>query len=162
MPGNLSGRFRFTPASLYVGDKIAATAFARLDAVGLSWLDIWLLSLRRGRWNVRTGESVASVRSDDLLAPRQSVSVLKEHALADESGRFDTNAGRWLPRPERWVAYGLLRLSAEVETVRVAGHDVPVPGHGLQALAWRLRPGPVVADLLDDMGETIAAVPLAS
>lgn len=162
LPGNLSGRFRFTPASLYVGDRIAATAFARLDGFGLSWVDVWLLSFHRGRWALRAGDSMSAARSDDLLAHRQGVSVLKEHGLTDENGRFDTNAGRWMPRPKRWVAYGLLRLSAEVETVRLAGREVPVPGHGLQALAWRLQAGPVVAALLDDMGETVAAVSLTA
>jgi hypothetical protein len=158
LPGNLGGRFRFTPLSLYVGDQIAAVAFARLDTVGLSWIDVWLLSRRRGRWNLRTGGSAEARRCDELLAPRP---VLKEHAVAGESGRFNTNAGRWLPHRERWVAYGIVRLSAEVEAVRISEQDIPVPGHGLQVLAWRLGPEHVSIDLLDHLGEPVSMLDLA-
>jgi hypothetical protein len=161
LPETLGGRHRFSPLSLYVGDRLAAAAFARLDDVGLFWLDVWVLAQKRGgRWNVRDGSSTAAGPNDDLLAPSPAAEVLRGHARADGTARSNINASRWFPWPAKWVAYGVLRLSAEVGAVRFGGRHITVPDHGLQALAW--SPGRQASvELFDHKGEPLSALPLS-
>ncbi|MDP4502077.1 hypothetical protein [Nonomuraea turcica] len=162
LPETLGGRHRFSPLSLYVGDRLAATAFARLDDVGLFWLDVWILSQSRGgRWTLRDGTSTAAGPADDLLAPSPAAALLNGHGRADGTVRSDINAGRWFPWPARWVAYGVVRLSAEVGAVRLEGRTIMVPEHGLQALAWApSHKKETSVELLDQKGEPICALPL--
>ncbi|NJP95833.1 hypothetical protein HCN51_41460 [Nonomuraea sp. FMUSA5-5] len=162
LPETLGGRHRFTPLSLFVGDGLAATAFARLDGVGAFWLDVWLLSPRRGgRWNLRTGGTVAADPCDEnVLRPRPAAAALDGHADAGDSTRYNASPVPWLRRPYRWVGYGIVRLSAEVGVVRLGERDVMVPEHGLQALAWRPGRHGVPADLLGHRGEHLAVLTL--
>ncbi|HEX4814615.1 MAG TPA: hypothetical protein VFV66_17885 [Nonomuraea sp.] len=161
LPETLGGRHRFSPLSLYVGDRLAAAAFARLDEVGLFWLDVWVLARRRGgRWWLRGGRTTAAGPDDDLLAPSPAAAVLHAHARADGTARSDVNAGRWLPWPARSVAYGVMRLSAEVGAVRFEGRRIAVPEHGRQALAWRPRRQAASLELLDRKDEPISVLPL--
>ncbi|TYB58020.1 hypothetical protein FXF51_37820 [Nonomuraea sp. PA05] len=161
LPETLGGRHRFTPLSLYVGDHLAATAFARLDGVGQFWLDVWLLSPKRGRWELRTGSTVAADPADEnVLRPRPGSAALSGHAHAGQSARYNASPVPWLRRPHRWVRYGIVRLSAEVGVVRLGEHDVMVPEHGLQALAWRAGRADVAVDLLGHRGERLSALPL--
>ncbi|TMR97974.1 hypothetical protein [Nonomuraea basaltis] len=161
LPETLGGRHRFSPLSLYVGDRLAAAAFARLDDVGFFWLDIWVLSQKRGgSWSLRGGSSTAAGPGDDLLAPSPAAAVLNGHARADGTARSDLNAERWFPWPAKWVAYGIVRLSAEVGTVRFEGRHIAIPEHGLQALAWRPGQKATTVELLDQKGDPISAIPL--
>ncbi|TMR09622.1 hypothetical protein ETD86_42880 [Nonomuraea turkmeniaca] len=162
LPETLGGRHRFSPLSLYVGDRLATTAFARLDDVGRFWLDVWLLSQNRGgRWILRDGTSSAAGPADDLLAPSATAMELNGHGRADGAARSDINAGRWLPWPAKWVAYAVLRLSAEVSAVRFEGRTTMVPEHGLQVLAWAPGHDQVASvELLDQKGEPISTLPL--
>ncbi|GAA2848079.1 hypothetical protein [Nonomuraea rubra] len=162
LPETLGGRHRFTPLSLYVGDRLAAAAFARLDGVGLFWLDVWLLSPRRGgRWSLRAGGTAAADPSDEsVLRPRPGCTVLDGHAHAGESARFNASPVPWLRRPYRWVGYGIVRLSAEVGAVRLGERDIMVPEHGLQALAWQAGRTGAEVDLLGHRGEHLSALPL--
>ncbi|SEF81879.1 hypothetical protein SAMN05444920_101751 [Nonomuraea solani] len=161
LPETLGGRHRFTPLSLYVGDRLAAAAFARLDGVGLFWLDVWLLSQRGGRWSLRTGSSAAAAPDDeDVLAPRSDAAVLNGHTQDVGTARYDTSPVRWLPWPSKWVMYGILRLSAEVGAVRIGAREIQVPEHGLQALAWRPGRKGVELDLLDHKAERMSGLRL--
>lgn len=161
LPETLGGRHRFTPLSLYVGERLAATAFARLDDVGEFWVDVWLLSPKRGgRWNLRAGITSADGTDEDVLGPRPEAALLNGHALAGERSRFNASPVPWLRRPYKWVNFGIVRLSAEVGTVRIAEREIAVPEHGLQAVAWRARRGGIEADLLDHKGERLSALTL--
>ncbi|MEV4806378.1 hypothetical protein AB0K18_40830 [Nonomuraea sp. NPDC049421] len=161
LPETLGGRHRFTPLSLHVGARLAAAAFARLDGVGLFWLDVWLLSPRRGRWQLRTGSTTpADPGDEDVLRPRPAADVLHGHAPAGRGSRFNVSRVPWLRRPFRWAAYGILRLSAEVGSVRIDARDVVVPEHGLQALAWWPAREGVEAELLDHNGRPLSSVTL--
>lgn len=162
LPETLGGRHRFTPLSLHVGQRLAAAAFARLDGVGLFWLDVWLLSQRQGRWSLRTGSSAAADPDDeDVLAPRPDAAVLNGHALDVGTARYDTSPLRWLPWPSKWACYGILRLSSEIGAVRIGERDIQVPDHGLQALAWRPGRKGIDVGLLDHKGERISGRRLA-
>ncbi|MFI7700325.1 hypothetical protein [Nonomuraea sp. NPDC049480] len=161
LPETLGGRHRFSPLSLYVGDRLAAAAFARLDDVGLFWLDVWVLSQQRGHWRIRAGSSTAASPGDDLLAPSPAADVFNGHARADEAARTNVNAGRWLPWPAKWVAYGIVRLSAEVGAVRFESRRITVPEHGLQALAWWPNQKVTSVELLDKRDEPISVIPLS-
>ncbi|WP_188189971.1 hypothetical protein [Nonomuraea sp. SYSU D8015] len=159
LPETLGGRHRFSPLSLYVGHRLAAAAFARLDEVGLFWLDVWVLSRRRGgHWSIRGGRSTAAGPDDDLLAPSLGADVLNGHAQADGTTRSDVNADRLLPWPAKWVAYGVVRLSAEVGAIRFEGRRITVPDHGLQALAWWPGREKTSVELFDRKGEPISAL----
>ncbi|MFG1704400.1 hypothetical protein ACFLIM_14510 [Nonomuraea sp. M3C6] len=162
LPETLGGRHRFTPLSLHVGERIAAAAFARLDDVGSFRLDVWLLSqARAGRWHVRSGSTTAADPGDeDVLAPRPAAAVLDGHAQAGESTRYDTRSSRWIPWPPKWLAFCLVRLSAEVGAVRVDGAEIRVPEHGLQALAWWPDRNGTSVELLDHKGERISTLSL--
>ncbi|UBU16051.1 hypothetical protein [Nonomuraea gerenzanensis] len=162
LPETLGGRHRFTPLSLYVGDRLAATAFARLDGVGSFWLDVWLLSLKRGgRWILRTGGTAAADPADEnVLRPRPGCAALSGYAHAGESVRYNASPVPWLRRPYRWVGYGIVRLSAEVGVVRLGEQDIMVPEHGLQALAWRAGREDAAAGLLGHRGEHLSALAL--
>ncbi|MGI5282395.1 hypothetical protein ACQEVF_03590 [Nonomuraea polychroma] len=162
LPETLGGRHRFSPLSLYVGDRLAAAAFARLDEVGLFWLDVWVLSHNRaGRWTLRDGISTAAGPDDDLLAPSGAAATPHGHGRADGTTRSNINAERWFPWPAKWVAYGALRLSSEVGAVRFEGRHITVPEHGLQVLAWSpSRKKETNVELLDQRGEPISTLPL--
>jgi hypothetical protein len=161
LPETLGGRHRFTPLSLYVGERIAAAGFARLDAVGRFWFDVWLLSHKRGRWNLRSGKSTAADPDDeDVLARRPPAAVLDGHAQAGQSAQFDANSGRWLPWPAKWMAFGIIRLSAEVGAVRMEGLEITIPEHGHQALAWWPNRNGLSIDLLDHKGDRLSALSL--
>jgi hypothetical protein len=162
LPETLGGRHRFTPLSLYVGDRMAATAFARLDGVGLFWLDVWLLSPRRGgRWNLRTGSTLAADPADEyVLRHRPEATVLDGHARTGDSARYNVSPVPLIRWPARWACYGIVRLSAEIGLVRIGEQEVVVPEHGLQALAWRHGRGSVRADLLDHTGRQLSTVNL--
>jgi hypothetical protein len=58
------------------------------------------------------------------------------------------------------VAYGVVRLSAEVGAVRFEGRRISVPEHGLQALAWWPGRKAASVELLDRKGEQISAIAL--
>ncbi|GAA3534306.1 hypothetical protein GCM10022419_012150 [Nonomuraea rosea] len=163
LPETLGGRHRFTPLSLYVGARLAATAFARLDDVGMFWFDVWLLSPKRGgRWSLRTGSTLAADPDDeDVLRPRLGADTLHGHAQAGESARFNASSVPWLHWPARWVTYGFVRLSAEVGAVRIEEQEVPVPDHGLQGLAWRPGRTGTEVDLLDHRGQPVSALTLS-
>lgn len=136
LPETLGGRHRFTPLSLYVGDHLAATAFARLDGVGLFWLDVWLLSAKRGgRWTLRTGSTLAADPADEDVLRRRA--IFEGHIGTEAIARHNLSPVPVVRRPARWACYGIVRLSAEVGLVRIGGREVAVPEHGLQALAWR-------------------------
>ncbi|MGW0810168.1 hypothetical protein [Nonomuraea sp. NPDC002799] len=161
LPETLGGRHRFTPLSLCVGDRLAAAAFARLDEVGLFWLDVWLLSQKRGgRWHVRDGRSDPAGRDDDLLTPRPATAVLSGHATTGDTTRLNINADRRIPWPRKFAGYGVIRLSAEVGAVRFGGLEITVPDHGLQAVAWWRSRKPTTLDLLDHKSERISAITL--
>lgn len=162
LPETLGGRHRFSPLSLFVGDRLAAAAFARLDDVGLFWLDVWVLSQRRGGpWKIRGGGSTAAGPDDDLLAPSPAAGLLNGHAQADGTERSNVNAGRLLPWPAKWVAYAVVRLSAEVGTVRFEGRRIMVPEHGLQALAWWHDQRVKRLELFDKKDEPLSTINLS-
>ncbi|MEV4172864.1 hypothetical protein [Nonomuraea sp. NPDC049709] len=162
LPETLGGRHRFTPLSLYVGERLAATAFARLDGVGRFWFDVWLLSPKPGgRWSLRTGSTTAAGPEDeDVLRPRPGAAALNGHARPGESSLFNASPVPWLRRPSRWVAFGLVRLSAEVGVVRLEEREIAVPDHGLQALAWRAGRAGKELGLLGHRGEHLSALDL--
>ncbi|WP_043618795.1 hypothetical protein [Nonomuraea candida] len=162
LPETLGGRHRFSPLSLYVGHRLAATAFARLDGVGLFWLDVWLLSPKRGgRWSLRTGATTAADFADeDVLRPRPAASLLGGLARPEGNVRHNVSPVPWLRRPRRWAAYGIVRLPAEVGAVRVGGRIVVVPEHGLQAFAWPAARKGVELDLLDHLGARLSTLTL--
>ncbi|MEV0614226.1 hypothetical protein AB0I81_12950 [Nonomuraea sp. NPDC050404] len=162
LPETLGGRHRFSPLSLYVGDREAATAFARLDGVGLFWLDVWLLTARRGgRWNLRAGSTTpADPTDEDVLGPRPASGPLGGPAVFGESARHNASPVPWLGWPRRWLAYGIVRLSAEVAVVRIGERDLMVPEHGLQAFAWRPGRKGLDLDLLDHRGRPVSGLTL--
>ncbi|GAA3694168.1 hypothetical protein GCM10022224_069640 [Nonomuraea antimicrobica] len=162
LPETLGGRHRCTPLSLYVGERLAAAAFARLDDVGRFWLDVWLLSPRRGgTWSLRSGATTpVDPPGADVLLPRPEAALLNGHVRAGERSRFNASPVPWLRRPFRWVAYGLVRLSAEVGAVRIREREITVPEHGMQVLAWRPGRRGLHADLLDHKGRPLSTLTL--
>lgn len=156
----LSRRRRFVPMAVDVAGDFAATLFLRRGA-RLDHLEIWILALRGGRWQVLGGGGSTVSRDEDLLAQRPETipDQLQNPWPAlpgidparvtggGATGRvLDSGGGTGMfPWSGRRISYAVVFASARVHHLRVGDRAITVPWHGRTLLTWAARRAPAVS-----------------
>lgn len=156
-----------------VAGDVAVSMFAR-RGVGCVWQDSHVLALRDGQWARLGGGS--SNGEEDLLADRPAVlptsldiwrdagigAAPPNLVVAGSGGVHDDGGqtGRW-PWSGRWISYAIVRVDAQVASVRITDRLLPVPWHGRVVVAWAGRRPPLVK-ALDEYGRPLGDALLLS
>ena len=138
----------FLPLGLDMDGDVAVVTFLHKDAPGTAaFIEGWTFHRRDGEWR-ELGGAGGSAPEEPLA--RRSSGEMGRHLLKYGSGRTVRNANRVLPWGAKWVNEARLRVSAEVDQVRVGQRLLDVPAHGHVAVVWGARRGPLVEALAAD------------
>lgn len=158
LPPRLSRRRRFAPLAFDVDGRAAATLFVRRGVSGEPWIEEWTLERRGDGWH-RLGGGAGNVGYNPL-APRPPAAQLGGCVVRAGSGWVRRKVP-WYSLRARGISYARVRVSAEVEKLRVRDRWISVPEHGHQVVVWATHGAPRV-EAWSSGGERLAVVDLGS
>lgn len=148
-PVRLSRRHRHAVLTMDVDGDAAAVTFVARAKRGRPelyvWMSTWTYERRDGEWR-SLGGGGGNCGPDELRA-RPTRDELGAYIESSGGGWTNTRAGSLLPFPRRGISYANVRVSAEVDVLRVGSRQISTPDHGHQVIVWSSRRAPKVEAL---------------